>query len=817
VARPFSPTGALPRLGLALLISVLAGVLVAGLAAPVIGGIGLVAKASTDDFMALPTELDTPALATRSQVLAADGSVLANFYSQNRVEAPLASIPVSMRQAIVAIEDSRFYEHDGIDYKGTARAAVANAKSGGVTQGGSTLTQQYVKNALLQAAKDKAAQAAATTKSADRKLKEARYAVALEQKLPKDEILHRYLDIAYFGEGVYGIGTAATYFFNKPVEQLTLAQSALLAGVVQNPSKYNVASKDPEVLADLKNRRDTVLGRMRDVGYITEQVRAETAALPLEPVNPVKLGQDCGAAGVLAPFFCQYMRYELEETPVGAALGETKVERQNALFTGGLTIQTSIDPRIQRAAQTSVDSQVPNGDPSGVAAANNIVEPGTGLIRAMAVDRAYGEDASKGESQVNLATGGTQGVQPGSTFKIFWLASALQQGIPLSTKFVSPAKYTSTKNGCANAGEGGRPFTVSNAGDSEAGTFDMRSGTADSVNTYYAQLAERTGLAKPLALADALGVRQVSGGPLPDVCTSYLGSASVSPLAMAGAYAAFAAHGLYCPPRAIQGITGPDGKPVPVPENACKQVVEPGVADTVTSVLQGVITGGTGTGAALGRPAAGKTGTTNDSKAAWFAGYTPQLASTVWVGHVPAPADMTNIRINKRYYRQVYGGTLPAALWKQGMQLALAGQPVKGFQPADPRVAAGDGSTTSGSVPNVSGRSYSDAAAILSAAGFKPAAGRAVPSRVGAGRVAYTSPRAGRSAPPGATVYIYRSSGPAPAQPRTQAPPAPRAPSAPTDPPAAPPAPATTQPAAPATPVPPTRSRAPGIPATPTG
>ncbi len=800
MARLPSPAGVLPRVGLALLVSVLAGVLVAGLAAPAIGGLGLAVKAGADDFLSLPAELDTPALASRSRVLAVDGSVLATFYSVNRLEVPLASIPVTMRQAIVAIEDIRFYEHNGVDYKGTLRAAITNLRSGAVAQGGSTLTQQYVKNALLQSATDKAGQVAATDRSADRKLREARYALALEQKLSKDEILHRYLEIAYFNNGVYGIGTAAQYYFNKPVEQLTLAESALLAGVVQNPGLYDVSSKDPLVTAALLVRRNLVLSRMRDTGAITEQTRLETSALPLPVVNPVKVGQDCGAPGVVAPFFCDYVRHELEDTPVGAALGADRTTRARRLFAGGLTIQTTLDPRVQSAAQKAVDTQLPNGDPSGIAAASDVVEPGLGAIRAMVVNRPYGENKAKGQTQVNLATGGTFGVQPGSTFKAFFLASALQQGIPLSTQFVSPAKYSSPANGCPKA-DNGRQFVLSNAGDSESGTFDLRTGTYDSVNTFYAQIAERTGLDKPLALAESLGVKQLDRGqekPLPRVCSAFLGSATVSPLAMAGAYAAFAAHGVYCAPRAVLSVTGPDGKALAVPPTSCTQAIEPGVADTVTSVLTGVIDGNspgrTGSGASIGRPAAGKTGTTDSSLAAWFVGYTPQYSTATWIGHVPNPTAMTNIKINGRGYAQVYGGTLPASIWRQTMLEASAPLPVKGFQPADPNVA--DGNTAAGaSVPDVTGRSYDDAVRLLTAAGLQPAPGRAVPSGLAAGRVVYTAPRAGRNAPPGSTVYVYRSTGSRPAPP---------------PPPTAPPA----VPSPPAAPVPPVPPAPPGPPAT---
>lgn len=678
-------------MGLAALASALVGVAVAGLAFPVVVGVGLAAKGGVDGFLALPSRLDTPALPTRSTVLAADGSVLATFYSVNRVDVPLTAVPVVMRQAIVAIEDSRFYSHGGVDLKGTLRAAGRDLRSGGSAQGGSTLTQQYVKNVLLTSAKTPAEQQAAQGKTIGRKIREARYALGLEQALSKDQILGHYLNIAYFGNGVYGIGTAANYYFNEPVEQLTLAQSATLAGVVENPARYDVASSDPVVRTNVTNRRNTVLGRMRDLGDITETQRAVTAGQPVGAVSPVKIGQDCGATGVVAPFFCQYVRHELEDTPVGAALGATRQQRQSALFGGGLTIQTSLDPRIQLAAQQAVDTQVPARDASGVGAVDDIVEPGTGAIRAMAVDRPYGQDAASGQLQINLATGGGYGVQPGSTFKVFFLATALQEGIPLSTTFASPAKYTSTATICRKADQG-RPFTVSNAGDSETGTFDLTTATALSVNTYYAQLAELTGVDKPLSLAESLGVHRIYGNDpsLLRTCTSYLGSNDVSPLAMAGAYAAFSAHGLFCPPRAIQAINGPDGKKIPVPADTCTQAVTPQIADTVTSVLTSVVTSGTGTGAALDRPTAGKTGTTNDSLAAWFVGYTPQLASAVWIGHVPSPQPgMTNITINQRYYKQVYGGTLPATIWRQAMLQAQNPLPTQDFAAPDSNTAHG--------------------------------------------------------------------------------------------------------------------------------
>ncbi|MDP9428378.1 MAG: penicillin-binding protein [Actinomycetota bacterium] len=685
-------------MGLALLVSVLAGLLVAGLAAPVVGAAGVAGKAVAEEFLALPAELQTPQLATRSQVLAADGSVLATFYRVNRVGTTWEQIPLVMRQAQIAVEDARFYEHHGVDYQGTLRAAVTNAVSGRVAQGGSTITQQYVKNALLEAARDdKQAQNAAREASLERKMREARYALAVERELSKDEILHRYLQVAYFGHGVYGVGTAAQYYFGVPVSKLTLAQSAVLAGVVQNPAQFDLASRDRRVRADVVRRRNVVLTRMRDVGFISEQQRAQTAAqaLPKIKVRPVASG--CDDPVVRAPFFCAHVRELLEDTEIGAALGDTRQARQNQLLTGGLTIRTTLDPRVQKAAQRAVNRQVPRDDPAKVAAVADVVEPVTGAVRAMAVNRAYGDAAGKGETKVDLATGGTFGVQPGSTFKVFWLAEALRDGMPLDEELYAPAQYEMQR--FSYQGADGKPRPISNAEVDEAGRFDLRSGTHASVNTFYAQIVERIGLSKPLALAESLGVQQLNRGqeqPLPRVPSAFLGTAGVSPLAMAGAFATFAAAGRHCPPHAVTAISGPDGRQLPLPPTRCRQVVERDVANTVTDVLTGVIDGDdplrTGRGASLRRPAAGKTGTTNGSTAAWFVGYTPQLATAVWVGKHPDPKPMRSITINNRYYKQVYGGSVPAAVFQDLMRNAHRNLPEKKFDapPRDPESSASD-------------------------------------------------------------------------------------------------------------------------------
>ena len=753
----------------ALLASVVAGLLLAAVAFPVVGGLSLTAKAGADEFLVLPAELETAPLPQRTRILAADGSQIAVLYRQNRVSTTIADVPELTRQAVIATEDARFYRHNGVDVKGTLRAAVENAQAGGVSQGGSTLTQQYVKNALLQAAGgSETAQNAARELSLERKLKEARYALAIERTMSKDEILERYLNIAYFGNGVYGIGTAASFYFAKPVQELTLAEGATLAGIVQSPGRFDPvkAMADPAVMEALLGRRATVLSRMASVGAITEAEQAAAAAEPpVFTIRPVASG--CEAPGVQAPYFCDHIRRVLETTDMGAALGTTREERQSALLAGGLTITTTLDPAVQFAAQRAAEDQVPpadqfRGEDFGAAVAVDVVEPGTGAVKAMAVNRRYSDAPLPYNTKVNLATGGSSGFQAGSTFKVFVLAEALRQGFPLSYSLYSPQTYESP---VFDEVPGGPPYSPSNAGDSESGTFDMETGTHHSVNTYYVQLEERTGVEGPAKLAESMGVRQFAGGtpsaPLNRGGSFVLGGNEVSPLAMAGAYATFAARGLYCPPRAVTSITDASGAQLPLPAQQCEQVLEQPIADTVNSVLRGVVTGGptgsTTNNASIGRPAAGKTGTTNESRAAWFVGYTPQLATAVWVGDPGAPGRqvkaMQDVRINGRSYSNVYGGGVPAAVFRDTMRSAHEDLEVRGFERPARLATRGDVR-----VPVVAGLSLDEAERRLIQAGLSVRDGGRSGSRYARGTASSTSPRAGRRVDIGDTVTLFEGS-----------------------------------------------------------
>jgi len=403
----------LSRLALLLALLAAAGLLLATLATPLVLGTGLATKSAAEHFDALPTGLPDPVLGVDSRILAADGSVVAVLHGpQNRVPVGLEQVSPVMRQAIVDIEDSRFYSHHGVDYKGLARAALKNTQAGVTEQGGSTLTQQYVKNVLLNDAATPDQQQAAAGKSLTRKIREARYALALEQRWPKTKILEGYLNIAFFGNNAYGLGAAAQRYFAQTVDQLSLGQAALLAGLVQGPSTYDPLRHPQAATA----RRNEVLARMRQLGHITiaQETAARSQPLGLRPVLPPAAADPCLSSP--APFFCDYVRQILLSDK---ALGATRAERDHRLLQGGLTIRTSFDPAVQRAAQQAVEGTVEKTNRA--APAEVLLKPGTGQVLAMAVSRDYG--TAPGQTTVPLPTQPAFG--PGSTFKVFTLTAAV--------------------------------------------------------------------------------------------------------------------------------------------------------------------------------------------------------------------------------------------------------------------------------------------------------------------------------------------------------------------------------------------------------
>src|SRR4051794_22624864 len=425
-------------LGAFVVTSMAGGVLAAGLAMPAVGASGVLTKNSVNYFDSLPSELTQPPLAEGSRLLAADGSRITTFFEENRVNKDLKDISPYMQAAIVAIEDARFEKHGGVDPKGLARAAIVNKITGHTEQGASTLTQQLVKNILVEAANakgDKVAQEQATEQIASRKLKEIRYAVALEKKFSKQEILNRYLNIAWFGGKINGVEAAAKYYFNTTAKRLTLPQAATLAGMVQNPPKYSPRYNPKTSLA----RRNVVLAKMYELNKIDQKTYLAARATKLSPKITITRN-GCANAGKNG-YYCEYVRRQIIDNNAFSALGKTPLERENTLKRGGLTITTAMSPKIMKAAWKGLTSTIPTKDKSRVATATVTVEPGTGLVRSIQQNKLYDPAEHKGKKitgteainySVDKEWGGGNGFQTGSTFKPFTLATWLKQGKSLN-------------------------------------------------------------------------------------------------------------------------------------------------------------------------------------------------------------------------------------------------------------------------------------------------------------------------------------------------------------------------------------------------
>ncbi len=760
--RPGAPRAAdvFSHLGVMVAVSAIIGILVAGLAIPFAALAGFGARSVADSMDKLPDELTAEPLAQRTRVLAADGSLLATFYDQNRVNVSLDKVAPIMRKAIVSIEDYRFYQHGALDLKGTLRAFVTNqANSGEVVQGGSSITQQMVKQTLIDQAKGNKRQiAAATADTYERKIKELRYAIAFEQKYSKDWILERYLNISYFGDGAWGIEAAAQHYFSKPAAELRLPEAALLAGIVKNPTQFDPTNNS----SDSRERRNVVLARMAELHVIsTHQARRlSRQGLGLH-VTPTRNG----CVGVSGEFFCDYLREYLAQDP---ALGRTEAERRRLLDTGGLTIETTLDPRYQKAADAAVAAHVHPQDQAigGLA----MVEPGTGAVRALSQSRPMGSDMAKGQTFLNYVVpkeyGDANGFQAGSTFKVFVLTAAIKQGIPLSTTINSPQTVSiepSELQTCDGSLASIETWTPSNS--TGSGTYNLYTGTQHSVNTFFAQLETRTGLCEPVTLARDMGVDV----PEQDVVGPFtLGVTNVDPLTMAGVYATFAARGEFCEPRPVERILSASGEVIADYPDKCQQLFPAPVADAVNDILRGVQEpGGFGydNGLGLSQPSAGKTGTINDNKAVWFIGYTPNMAAAAMLAGANTlgqPITLNGQYVGGDYISEAFGSTQAGPIWGDAMHVIQNYLPDVDFTAPDPTVIEGQSAT----VPSVEGYSSQSAADQLAAAGFTPTTGPLVDSSQPYGTVAYTSPPGGSTLGTGSSVTMYISDGsPAPAPP----------------------------------------------------
>ncbi|MFE0766052.1 transglycosylase domain-containing protein [Streptomyces smyrnaeus] len=654
-------------------VSVLAGMVMAGLALPAVGTLGLATKGTVEGFDELPVNLKRPPLSQRTTILDNEGGEIAKVYSRDRTVVDLKDISPYMRKAIVAIEDARFYQHGAVDLKGVLRALNRNAQSGQVSQGASTLTQQYVKNVFVEeAGNDPEKVAQATQQTIGRKIKELKYAIQVEEELGKKKILENYLNITFFGQQAYGVEAAAQRYFSKSAKDLNLEQSALLAGIVQSPSRYDPVIHEDEAT----KRRNTVLNKMALHKDITrkEAEAAKKKPLGLDVSRP-KNG--CITATMGAGFFCDYVRevFLNDET-----FGKTRKERAKRWNRGGLTIKTTLDPKAQRSVQKSIESHVNKSDK--VATAATIVQPGTGKILGMGQSRPYG--FQKHETQINLSVdrsmGGGAGYQPGSTFKPVIAAAALDKGMSPYKSYSSPYRmqYPSPVDRCKGKWRGKAP--VENENSSEVGPYRMKEATAKSVNTYFVQLISDIGICPVTNMAQKMGIERADGKKIDQVPSISLGTQEMSPLTMAEGYATFANRGVHCTPVAIESITDAQGKKLDVPKTSCKRAMKTKTADTVNSLLRGVVEDGTGKKAGLsGRDSAGKTGTTDQRYAAWFVGYTPNMSGAVWVGDPEHRVRMVDITIGGRPYDKVFGGEVPGPIWRDAMAGALAGEAAPDF------------------------------------------------------------------------------------------------------------------------------------------
>ena len=631
-------------------------------------------------------DLLPPNLAQSSKIYDRAGSLITTLHEeQNRTIIPLRQVPKHVQDAVIAIEDQRFYEHDGVDVRAILRAIVTNAASGEIREGGSTITQQYVKNILI-------APGETAPKTFERKINEAALARQLEQKLSKEEILERYLNTVYFGEGAYGLEAAAKTYFGKPARKLELHEGAMLAGIIRLPEQY-----DPyKNMIAARARRDLVLDKMAQLDHITESAAAAAKA------KKVKLQRVANKDTYPAPYFLDYVQRIITYDPRFRMLGKTAQQRQQQLFTGGLKIHTTVDLDMQAAAEAAVRSTLPNpSDPHGSLVA---IEPDTGEVRALVGGRDwFARPKQDPYAKLNLAilaepglgrvkVPGTKnkyenrapgtGRQAGSSFKPFALAAAIKDGVSLSKTYKAQACMTFP------GADAGGDWRVCNYESSDFGAkLPLLEATVFSVNVVYAQMILDIGEEKVVEVAEDMGINTT----LPVAPSVALGTGAVNPLGMASAYSTFATNGMHHPPVAITKITDPNGKVLYDKDEdetlAPSEAIEPAVAYITTSALEQVIQRGTGTAANIGRPAAGKTGTAQEYRDAWFGGYTPDLAAAVWVGYPDGEIEMkascagsiSPCRPTRIDQKGVTGGSYPADIWAAFMRNALAGTPASAF------------------------------------------------------------------------------------------------------------------------------------------
>ena len=714
-------------------LAVVGGVLMSGLVIPAVTVAGAATKGGIELFDEMPADLQFGELPQQSNIYSADGTLIAQFYLQNRVVVPLEDISPWLQKAIVDVEDRRFWTHHGVDGQGLLHAIYVNLAGQG-TPGASTITQQLVKNTLVQAAvaaDDQAALKDATEVSVARKLREARYALNLEAYFAKlygnhctadpkvdcgkESILERYLNVAQFGASVYGVETASQLYFGHSAKEVTAIEAATIVGITQNPFKW-----DPVLHPDAaQERRDVVLLTMEREGDITKEEYDQYVATPLEETLDIHKPKFSCTASVDAPFFCDYVTKVLTKDPVFEGKGEEWLNQ-------GVNITTTLDINMQRIANTVLRSTIPPADPSGFADALVALDPTTGEIRVMAQDRDF-DTAPKpepGSTSINYATdreyGGSRGFSPGSTFKPIVLATWLSTGHGLDEVISADHREWPSDSWHARC-IGPAPFAgqkawkPANADGEGKDQMTALSATQGSVNTAYAAMTNRLDLCDIRDMAETLGFKRADGAEFEVVPSATLGTQNASPLTMASVAQVFANNGVKCEPIAITSVETLSGEFLGGQTSTCSRVIPQNVAQGVAFGMQQVILNGTGTSAKLagGRPAAGKTGTAQDNVHGWFMGFTPQLVAVTWEGNPDHDVKQQRITINGVFYKRIYGATISGQNWKHFMDQALAGQP---FLPLAGR--PGGLGSWKGDVPDIVGVPEIDAKHAINDQGY---------------------------------------------------------------------------------------------------
>ncbi|WP_167516567.1 transglycosylase domain-containing protein [Pseudoclavibacter terrae] len=739
-----------------------AGVLVTAMITPLIAVTGVAANSTISLFENLPTYLEIGSLQQKTELYASNGQKFAEFYNQNREEVSLDQISPYVAAAAISVEDPRFREHGGVDVISAARA-LAQSVIGDGAAGASTITMQYVRNVRVQTAeaipnqeeRDKA-YLEATETTTGRKLQEMRLAIGVEKQFSKDEILQGYLNIALFGGTTYGIESAAQRYFGKSALDLNLQESASLIAIVQEPNAYRLDV--PENIEANKIRRDYILMRMMEEGAIDQATYEATIATPVEP-RPTEPRHGCGAAEGNAQYFCDYVRLIMVQDP---AFGETYEERQFNFQTKGYQIKTTLDLDMQAQGQASMASAVPayvEGMDMGSAA--SMVEEGTGRVLMMVQNTAFGDTeelaGQPGYTSVNYNTdyeyGGSTGFQVGSTYKMFTLAEWLASGKSLNASVNGKDRafnLINFQNSCLGA-DGGS-WSPTNDGGAKVGNVSVRQATSQSINTAYVAMAEQLDQCRIRDTAMAMGAHRADGAVNESNPAAVLGTNTIAPLSMATAVAGFANGGVTCSPIAIDSITLRDGSSLEAPKSTCNQAVTPEVAAGVTSALQGVANGGTGSASNPGiAPLMGKTGTTDSGLQTWMVGATSKVGLAVWVGNASGQVPM-------------YGVDLPRAVGSQTRHvifndvIAQAMRVYGGDSFPEPTGSAVQNEQVT--VPDLAGKSTAEAKTSLEGLGFSVSVGNPVESDQPEGTVASTLPSANTRVTQGTTITINPSRGP---------------------------------------------------------